>query len=79
MENQNNQLLLLRLLRIRSSCYQKNIGAQFTHLHIPLLCEEFFVMRHNIAHMGRQKAPKSELQSQFSMSKIIRIFLNFFP
>ena len=28
--------------------------------------------------MGRQKVPKSDLQSQFSMSKIIRIFLNFF-
>ena len=29
-------------------------------------------------HMGRQKVPKSDFQSQFSMSKIIRIFLNFF-
>ena len=26
----------------------KNIGAQFTHLYIPSLCKEFFVMRHNI-------------------------------
>ena len=29
-------------------------------------------------HMGRQKVPKSDFQSQLSMSKIIRIFLNFF-
>ena len=29
-------------------------------------------------HRGRQKVPKSDFQSQFSMSKIIRIFLNFF-
>ena len=28
-------------------------------------------------HMGRQKVPKSDFQSQFSMSKIIRIFLIF--
>ena len=34
MKNQNNQLLQLRLLRTRSSCYQKNIGAEFTHLYI---------------------------------------------
>ena len=26
-------------------------------------------------HMGRQKVPKSDFQSHFSMSKIIRIFL----
>ena len=25
-------------------------GAQFTHLHIPSLCKEFFEMRHNIGH-----------------------------
>ena len=29
-------------------------------------------------HMGRQKVPKSDFQSQFSVSKIIRIFLIFF-
>ena len=29
-------------------------------------------------HMGCQKVPKSDFQSQFSMSKIIRIFLIFF-
>jgi hypothetical protein len=28
--------------------------------------------------MGRQKVPKPDFQSQFSMSKIIRIFLIFF-
>jgi hypothetical protein len=28
--------------------------------------------------MGRQKVPKSDFHSQFSMSKIIQIFLNFF-
>ena len=35
---------------VGSSLYQKNIGAQFTHLHVPSLCKEFFVMRHNIGH-----------------------------
>ena len=29
-------------------------------------------------HRGCQKMPKSDFQGQFSMSKIIRIFLNFF-
>ena len=29
-------------------------------------------------HMGRQKVSKSDFQSQFSMSKIIEIFLIFF-
>ena len=29
-------------------------------------------------HMGRQIVPKSDVQSQFSMTKIIRIFLIFF-
>ena len=28
--------------------------------------------------MGLQKVPKSDIQSQFSMSNIIRIFLNIF-
>ena len=28
--------------------------------------------------MGRQKAPKSDFQSQFFISKIVRIFLGFF-
>ena len=32
------------------SCYQKSIGTEFTHLNIPSLCKEFFVMRHNIGH-----------------------------
>ena len=32
---------------ISSDC---NIGAQFTHLHVPSLCKEFFAMRHNIGH-----------------------------
>ena len=29
-------------------------------------------------HMGRQKGPKFDFQSQFSKSKIIQVFLNFF-
>ena len=29
-------------------------------------------------HMSRQKVPKSDFQSQFSMSKICQISLNFF-
>ena len=28
----------MRVLRARSTCYQKNIGAEFTHLYIPSLC-----------------------------------------
>ena len=35
---------------VRSSCYRKNIGTEFTHLHIPLLCKECFEMRHNLGH-----------------------------
>ena len=35
---------------VGSSLYQKNIGAQLTHLHVPSLCKEFSVMRHNIGH-----------------------------
>ena len=37
----------------QSNCCQKNIGAQFTHLHVPSLCKEFFVMRHNIGHSNK--------------------------
>ena len=32
------------------SCYQKIIGAHFTHLHIPSMCKEFLVMCHNLGH-----------------------------
>ena len=39
---------------VGSSFYQKNIGAYFTHLHIPSLFKEFFVMRHNIGHSSCQ-------------------------
>ena len=35
-------------------------------------------MTYTDVQMGRQKVPKSDFQSQFSMSKIIRIFLIFF-
>ena len=38
----------------------------------------FFYLTFTDVHMGRQKVPKSDFQSQFSMSKIIRIFLIFF-
>ena len=52
MESQNNYLLLLLFLKtaeehkyvVRKSCYQKNIGAQFTHLNIPSLSKECFVI-----------------------------------
>ena len=40
---------------VGSSLYQKNIGAKFTHLYIPSLCKEFFVMRQNLGH------PKDQL------------------
>ena len=40
--------------------------------------KQFFDLTFTDVHMGRQKVPKSDFQSQFSMSKIIRIFLNFF-
>ena len=39
---------------VYSGCYQKNIGTQFTHLHIPSLCKEFFVMRQNIGHSSAE-------------------------
>ena len=39
---------------VGSSLYQKNIGAQFTHLYVPSLCKEFIVMRHNIGHSNRE-------------------------
>ena len=40
--------------------------------------KHFFDMTFTDVHMGRQKVPKSDFQSQFSTSKIIQIFLNFF-
>ena len=40
--------------------------------------KEFFDLTFKDDHMGRQKVPKSDIQSQFSMSKIIQIFLTFF-
>ena len=40
--------------------------------------KQFFDLTFADVHMGRQKVPKSDFQSQFSMSKIIRIFLIFF-
>ena len=38
----------------------------------------FFDLTFIDVHMGRQKAPKSDFQSRFSLSKIVRIFLIFF-
>ena len=38
----------------------------------------FFDLTYTDVHMGRQKVPTSDFQSQFSMSKIIGIFRNFF-
>ena len=43
----------MQLLRTRSSLKQmasKNINVQFTHLYIPSMCKEFFVMPHNLGH-----------------------------
>ena len=37
-----------------------------------------FLYTHVSVCSGRQKVPKSDFQSQFSMPKIIRIFLIFF-
>ena len=37
-----------------------------------------FCLTFTDVHRGRQKVPKSDFQSQFSMSKIIQIFLIFF-
>ena len=46
-------------------------------LRINILKGNYWILR--IGLMGRcQKVPKFDFQSQFSMSKIIRIFLNFF-
>ena len=38
----------------------------------------FFELTFTDVHMGRQKVSKADFQSQFSMSKIIWIFLSFF-
>ena len=38
----------------------------------------FFDLAFKDVHMGCQKVPKSDFQSQFSMSKFIQIFLIFF-
>ena len=38
----------------------------------------FFDLTLTDVHIGRQKVPKSDFQSQFSMSKFIQIFLIFF-
>ena len=35
---------------IGSILYQKNIGAEFTHLYRPSLCLEIVVNRHNIGY-----------------------------
>ena len=40
--------------------------------------KHFFYLTFTDVHMGRRKVPKSDFQSHFSMSKIIRIFLIFF-
>ena len=55
MENQNYQLLLILFLQTAENhiVVQKNIGAQITHLHIPSLCKEFFMMRHNLGHSNK--------------------------
>ena len=79
LENQNNQLLLLQFFQtseaqkyvVGSSLYQKNICAQFTHLHVSSLCKEFFVMGHNIGH-------SSVHVSQNVIKKVRRIVSGFF-
>ena len=40
--------------------------------------QEIFVSTFTNVHMGCQELPQSDFQSQFSMPKIIRIFLIFF-
>ena len=35
---------------VGSSFYQKNMGAEFTHLYWPSLCYKIVVNRHNIGH-----------------------------
>ena len=52
MENQNNQLFAKcwGTYVVQSSCNQKNIGAEFTHLHTPSLCKKCFLTQHNIGH-----------------------------
>ena len=40
--------------------------------------KHFFDLTYTDVHMGLQKVPKSDFQSQFSMAKIIQIFLIFF-
>ena len=40
-----------------SSLYQKNIGAEFTHLYTPLLCQQIAVNRHNLGHPNGGMTP----------------------
>ena len=58
---------------VGSSLYQKNIGAQFTHLYVPSLCKEFFVMRHNIGHSS------GELRLVELSEQCILLNLTWFP
>ena len=45
-------------------------------LSVAELKEKYFLdLTFTDVHMGRQKVPKSDFQSQFSMSKNVRIFL----
>jgi hypothetical protein len=50
---------------VRSSCYGKNIGAEFTHLYIPLLCLETFVIRHIRGHYIRGQYIRGHSNSWF--------------
>ena len=51
--------------KLKIVAIKKNVGAQFTYLHVPSLCKKFFVMRHIIGHSNivkvRQKMGKGFL------------------
>ena len=48
---------------VGSSYYRKNIGAQFTHLHIPSL--QTIVIRHNLGHSNVHTYPLSVFSNKF--------------
>ena len=46
--------------------YLKNIGAEFTHLYIPSLCKQFFMMRHNLGHSNKHTCGREYSEREYS-------------
>ena len=48
----------------------KSIGAQFTHLHIPSLCWETIVIRHNLGHSNTQVPTQQDVHPNIVISSV---------